>query len=501
MVDRNRSPYDPTLAIFFFATSILIAPLVVPSLCCDGAIWVSVAERLLAGDRLYSEVYDNKDPLFFYFLAGQRALGPWAQVAAEVLLIGIASAASYSIAILSSSRWSAAAISLIAVPIVVTGRFYLAGYAFLPATSLILVASAASAYGRPALAGVSVALLLFAKINVFPIGIAGVACFLLSRNRHSEMITFVAVAFVTVITFVCVLMAREEFWPYVNVVRLNVAYSQGAVVGEKTGLALIAAHMVSVYVPWVAAIFLANMVILAGMLILQLTSRISVAISTASVATLATSMLVFGLTGIFNHHNQMLVTPAVFAMIGLAPFLDWAVEKGSSKIAIVGLAIVAAFILGGLPKPSKYVQSATSVGKSYSALGELSPEARRLLAVGASGTYARFGTNDGQGHAYGLKNWRLACPRFHQYDFEPKSILDTVFDCASAAPTLIVSETFGQHEPVREDAYGYSWRHTTKTWDDFVVRVERLLAQNYSCDARTDRLRICQRVKAGDENR
>jgi hypothetical protein len=500
-VDKNRSPFDPTLAIFFFATSILIAPLVVPSLCCDRAIWVSVAERLLAGDRLYSEVYDNKDPLFFYFLAGQRALGPWAQVGAEVLLVGIAAASSYLIAILSSSRWSATAVALIAVPIVVTGRFYLSGYAFLPATSLILVACAASAYGRPALAGVCVALLLFTKINVFPIGVAGVACFLLSRNRLAETITAVAVAFITLIAFVCVLLAREEFWPYVNVLRLNVAYAQGAVVGEKTGLALIAAHLASVYKPWVAAIFLANMVILAGMLILTLSSRISVVILTASIATLAASLLVFGLTGIFNHHDQMLATPAVFAVIDLAPFLDWAVEKGLSKIAVVGLAVVAAFILGGLPKPSKYVQSATSAGKSYSALGELPAEARRLLAVAPSGTYARFGTNDGQGHAYGLKNWKLACPRFHQYDFEPKWLLDTVFDCASAAPTLIVSETFGQHEPLREDAYGYSWRHSTKTWDDFVIRVERLLEQNYSCDARTDRLRICQRVKTGDEKR
>src|SRR6476659_6043846 len=48
----------------------------------DRGIYASVGERLLAGDTLYSGVWDNKDPLFFYFVAMQRAIGAWAERAA-----------------------------------------------------------------------------------------------------------------------------------------------------------------------------------------------------------------------------------------------------------------------------------------------------------------------------------------------------------------------------------------------------------------------------------
>ena len=43
----------------------------------DRAIWEAVADGLRAGQRLYAEVYDNKDPFFFYAVALQRLAGPW----------------------------------------------------------------------------------------------------------------------------------------------------------------------------------------------------------------------------------------------------------------------------------------------------------------------------------------------------------------------------------------------------------------------------------------
>src|ERR1700734_2998263 len=80
-----------------------------------------ISERLLAGDILYSGVYDNKEPLFYYFVAAQLAMGRWAEAAAEALLIAIAAAAVYFMAVKLSSQWTAVAISFIAVPITLTG--------------------------------------------------------------------------------------------------------------------------------------------------------------------------------------------------------------------------------------------------------------------------------------------------------------------------------------------------------------------------------------------
>jgi hypothetical protein len=48
----------------------------VPTMDADRGIFVSIGERLLAGDRLYSGAYDNKDPLFYYLVAAQRFWDP-----------------------------------------------------------------------------------------------------------------------------------------------------------------------------------------------------------------------------------------------------------------------------------------------------------------------------------------------------------------------------------------------------------------------------------------
>ena len=46
-----------------------------PSVASDQGVFLSVAARMLDGDHLYSEVVDNKDPLFFYTYAAALA-GP-----------------------------------------------------------------------------------------------------------------------------------------------------------------------------------------------------------------------------------------------------------------------------------------------------------------------------------------------------------------------------------------------------------------------------------------
>src|SRR5262249_2646471 len=152
----------------------ILPRLVVPNHNGDRGSYVSVAERLLAGDTLYSGVYDNKEPLFYYFVAVQRTLGWWAEPAAEAILIAIAGAATYVMAVKVSSRWTAAAVSFIAVPIILTGTFYVPGFSELPGIALVLVAITASGCGRPILAGSCIGLLVFMKLIFVPIALLGV---------------------------------------------------------------------------------------------------------------------------------------------------------------------------------------------------------------------------------------------------------------------------------------------------------------------------------------
>lgn len=67
-------------------------------------------------------------------------------------------------------------------------------------------------------------------------------------------------------------------------------------------------------------------------------------------------------------------------------------------------------------------------------------EAAALLAVaGASGSYARFGSNDDGGHANGLSGWNLGCARFHQYAFLDDDTLQTYVSCITTVDAVIVS--------------------------------------------------------------
>jgi hypothetical protein len=193
-------------------------------------------------------------------------------------------------------------------------------------------------------------------------------------------------------------------------------------------------------------------------------------------ATLAGSLFILSISGFWLHHLQILYIPAIMASLSLTTLVDLAAKR--SQLVALGLVAMIGYLMGGAPVPAAYVQSLASACASYAGLRELSPEARRLLAIGTSGTYARFGTNDDRGHALGLRGWKLACPRFHQYYFEPPALLNRVFECASAAPALIISEDFGPN--------------TSPSWNEFVARAEGLLAEKYSCDASTG-LRICLR--------
>src|SRR3984957_13255021 len=115
---------EQSLLLVVVVTWIALVVRILPDRDADRGIFVSTAERLLAGDRLYSGVFDNKEPLFYYFIAAQRALGWGAEIAAEAILLLLAAAAVYLLALKVTSRWTAIAVSLLAAPIVLIGGYY-----------------------------------------------------------------------------------------------------------------------------------------------------------------------------------------------------------------------------------------------------------------------------------------------------------------------------------------------------------------------------------------
>ncbi|KAJ8134628.1 hypothetical protein OY671_012159, partial [Metschnikowia pulcherrima] len=73
----------------------------VPEPVADRSLYQSIAERMSAGDRLYVDVIDNKDPSFYYAIALQRSIGPFAEYGFESACVGGAA----SIAAASARRF------------------------------------------------------------------------------------------------------------------------------------------------------------------------------------------------------------------------------------------------------------------------------------------------------------------------------------------------------------------------------------------------------------
>ena len=468
---------DPFLATAILTTWVALVPRLVPYRLSDRGIFISVGARLLAGDRLYSGVYDNKEPLFYYFVAGQLELGRWSEVAAEAALIAIVASAAFLMVAKLASRWTAVATSFIAVPIILTGEFYLPGYTELPGIALVLVAIAASAYERPALAGLCIGLLVFTKLIFVPIALLGVSCF---YRRFSDLISLALGASISTALIVAVLFMRRELSPFVQAITLNIAYSQGDLIGSKNGLGSLATHLkltggwslLAEIVPMLLAIIL-GLIALAWKLG---RNKTQLAIAAAGIQTFVGSIAVLSITGLWQQHRQILYIPAIIAVLGMTSLLD--VSAKIAKLRTLGLIFLIGFLMAGTLALKEYIKSILRFRESYAALNELSPEARRLLAIASSGTYARIGRNDDLGHAVGLGNWKLACPRFHQYPFEPTAVFNEVFECASMTPTLIISA-------------GISPVPDRPSWNEYVAKVDQL-AESYSCDVSSG-LRICMR--------
>ena len=181
---------------------------------------------------------------------------------------------------------------------------------------------------------------------------------------------------------------------------------------------------------------------------------------------LVSGIATLALTGMWNHHAQVLYLAGVLCLtLVTRQFLnDYAAPSlaGGSLVLLAGL-------LSGLPSPRADLQLLLSVQQRIGALTVRGPETEALLHESNSGQYARIGMHDDLGHAEGLEDWKLLCPRFHQYPFDPPEAFQEVLSCASQAPYLLVSDSASPRATWGEG------------WNDFIGRVDALLARAYVC--------------------
>lgn len=452
----------------------------IPTQIGDRGIFVSVAERLASGDRLYVDVWDNKDPFFYLTLGAGRLVSPYLDVVIElgwILAAGLASVAIARRVGISTSM--AVLVGLGMVPVIITGSEYLAGFTHLPATALCLAIVAALLSDRFVLVGFLTAALVMFKLIALPIAVVVVAVVLWRRRSLAPLVPAIAGFAVTWLAGLLLLLLRGELLAYLNSLVLNVEYSQS--LQDRSNALPLAGLLGKVMTTAATATALASVTVLAVAWLARSTGAGQEPTSPRttlwwmSLATVVTAFAVTAVTGLWPHHSQLLYLPAALCAILLAAsFADLGRLTAASGVVLVGTAL----LLAGAPSPQLATDSALSAPTRLRALDDIAPWTADLRAAAPSGDYARVGLNDELGHALGLRDWSLACPKFHQYEYDPLSTFSAVTDCIPGAQWLLVDDSLAPQDGYPE-------------WNAYVATVEDVLRADFTCQTR-DWGRLCR---------
>lgn len=473
------------VATALLAVWAIVATRIIPGKEYDRGIYVSVAERLRAGDRLYVDVWDNKDPAFYWMLALARTLGPIGDIVLEVGWLVLACASAFLIARRLGVRTPIAlAAAAVATPLLLTSGFYSAGNTHLPAIAMTLAAVGAMLWDRPVLSGLLLTCLAFLKLPLLPLAVALVLLVTLRRFSWKPLVRLSLAFLAGCALFVAVLALRGELTPYLAAQELNLTYSRTPfLINEATpvvshlrrGLGVAGAGVftmvcVIVFISWASS---RREPASAGpdlRLLRELTA-----------AALLGGLAILAVTGMWPQHAQVLYVSVVLCLVLVARHLqERSLPKLVSAVALGALAIV----LSGGWLPETFASGPPVAARGpLAALTATSPETTALASEGASGRYARLGMHDDHGHAEGLGAWTLGCPRFHQYPFDDPELLDDAVECATRQPFLIVSDSVAPRDDGDRSA----------AWNAFVAKAEAALSRHYSCRAFPGG-RVCRRA-------
>jgi hypothetical protein len=424
-----------------------------PSIDLDAGVFLSVAARLLHGDHLYSQVWDNKDPLFFYTDAAALWVAGWrGPFLLDILWVAIAAVAIVLLLDVLGASTAAMATGFVTYPLLLTGEWYYAGYSMLAALALAPLAAWLWARGSPLLAGIVVAAGVLFKINLALVLLAAPAALLAigvpDRRRWGLVGRFVAGSGGLVLIAAIVMAARGELRPYGQMLRANVSYANdvlvatgriGGIHGHIRVAATSTRHEPAVIAAFVLVAAVAVWVVVrttrSSRTPLGATAALFLAVAGASAITLAS-------TAAWNHHVQMLAYPGALLGVFAVAELDSVVRmRWLSRTCQAGAVAATVLLLGGVQPVASLSTISTWFDDAHSRTANalLQVRSERLSSV-ANVSYAHLGQNDEEADAAFIGHgWTLSCARFHQYPWTPAATLRSILRCVETRrPRLLL---------------------------------------------------------------
>ena len=452
------------VAVFISLAWIITASRAVPYRDGDRGVFASVAERLAAGDRLYVDVWDNKEPLFYLTLSLGRTVSPYMDVVLELLWLLIGSYATYAIARTFHTRVSTGLLTGFAVaPLILTGSAYYAGFTHLPGTILVLSSFALLVRGHLLAAGLLLPVIGGFKILALPVALAMVVAYLV-LHRTLPWVRYLIGVGVGSAALAILLILRGELVGFLNLIRTNITYSQSD---------LADAYEVPIWKHLEPVLQGPTIALLATILLILALTRSYLNHDTrdlwwVTIAAFLAALTVTAATGLWPHHAQIFFISGVFAAVLVIATLP--AFRSLDVAAFVGIAAMAV-LLSGAPSLRDTADDILSAPSRLDDLGRVADATASLAAVAPSGSsYARLGKNTDDSHAQGLRDLDLVCYQFLQYPYDPPENLERIPECLANADFVIVDPTFAI-EPGQD------------VWNGFINDASEILLRDFDCQS------------------
>ena len=467
----------------------------------DQGLFLTIAARMLDGDRLYADVIENKEPLFLYANVPALWIGGWKGPAALDALWFALAAVSFALLLRELRAPTAAVVAgFFLYPLALTASWYEPGLSMLGGLAVAPFVGWLWLRGNFVASGAALSVVMLLKITAAPLAAAPLCAFLIygapagSRLRQAGL---AAAGFVGATAAIAAFMAvRGELGGFLDVLAFNREYPDAAR-RLQGGSGSIASHLSVVREfflqsgAWQWSAALLSLVVLAGAAVVgaRKGGRAFRLLAAAAIGTTLAAILTLGLTAIWFAHLQMLALPVAF--IGVVVIA----ATTTSLTPRVGAGLAAGIVALAFWASAKQEVHAGTFGEAWrsgkSSVGaDLLEQARlRYHANDERVTYMVFGSNSENAHGVFIDDaFDLECRWFHLYPHNLPEHFTETLDCGAEKSPELVLVTVGFYES----------RGFAPVWDAFVDDASTFLETRYVKVADQDMFQVWKRKEGSD---
>jgi hypothetical protein len=447
----------------------------------DQGIVLSVAARMVDGDRLYSEVIENKDPLFFYAAATAFGIGGWrGPFVLDGIWLGLAGL-SFALLLreLRAPRPAVVA-GFFVYPLALTSGWYQAGLTMIAALAIAPLVALFWLRGRFATSGALLGAVMLFKLNLAPVAAGPLAAFVAlgapSGSRRRQ-VAWAAVGLAGALAVVAAsLAAQGALRAYLDTISYNLHYAN-ALLGSDSTFGRMAEHFEIVIDDFrlsgrwqlpAALLVLAVFAVAVYFAVTRYASRRRLLAATAVAAVIAT-LGTLALTAYWSHHLQMLAYPAAFVA---ATLISVVASSFGRRAGAVAAAVCVLFALWSSVKNEDRLDVSpawTTTPHSGGAVA-LEDARKRFFAGSERVSYMVFGGNSENAHAAFIgEGFDLVCRWFHLYPVSLDEQFEETRECSEREDPMLILITLGFFDE----------RAAPPAWKAFVADARHLLDAEY----------------------